>query len=229
MRRLSLLLTVVALPGCTLLTDFDRDLTVVLEVAGDIPAPRLGLVQRSRLDDCNTFCGRVRDCARNPELNPGCVFEAEGTSYQVANEAFLFNSCVGLCASATGDVAAFLDAVESCEPILEVREEGEDTLRDLANSLFCAGDVSLCAAFFCQPPKTEAGDVEAAAEAADTTVLEACINVELHGACLVNCERLPAEYWACVAQDSYGRVSGNVDREGLAVCNALAHCAGPAE
>ena len=62
--RCLLLTALAALPGCNLITDFDRDLVVVLEVLGDIREPRLGPVQEARVGRCEEFCELMRDCIR---------------------------------------------------------------------------------------------------------------------------------------------------------------------
>lgn len=215
--RCLLLTALAALPGCNLITDFDRDLVVVLEVLGDIPEPRLELDQRARVGRCEAFCELTRDCIRDPDLNPTCDYVAPGRDHTLSNETYLFNSCVGLCVAVEGPGALGIEAIRTCEPILAEPEPGaEDSLRQIASRLFCSGNFSLCANFFCAP--LESG----------STVFEACSSFDLGKNCVLNCERyLPADYWSCVGRDASSKLGATTEDEFAALCSALGYCVGP--
>lgn len=230
--RCLLLTALAALPGCNLITDFDRDLVVVLEVLGDIREPRLGPVQEARVGRCEEFCELMRDCIRGPGGDPTCDYVAPGRDHSVANESFALNSCVGICLTVNPEEAIYLNQIRTCDLILaeaplpepvevpigeDPAEEDpaeESTLRALASKIFCGGSLSICETIFCAP------------QLDGTIPLETCIGIDLEGHCELNCERyLPAEYWACVGQD-FVVLSTTLEEDEGVLCQSLAYCAG---
>lgn len=219
MRSLLLLLLTT---GCTLLTDFDRDLKVVLEITGTIPEPQFTTPLDQAREACLQACTLAQRCLYDPEVAPDCEHAPAFASYQQSNDDILLHVCVGVCVESSEILATGPQDLETCEDF-----DQKPLLKITANGLFCSGDVSICGELLC-------------AAAGDNTILETCIDIDLFGTCVPNCESLPEEYWTCAAEDAFFQgarferrnpMASEEEKDeasGQALCQALGRCAGAA-
>ncbi|MEZ4465972.1 MAG: hypothetical protein R3F60_07565 [bacterium] len=219
-------LTLLFLPACSLVTDFDRSYPkVTLELSGPVPLPEAGSGLARRQEACLAGCRLVQDCLYSGAVGDECARAPDGSSQASVNHDFYLHACVGTCL--TADTAAALLDLATCDDIAAIPQ-----LVTYGQAIFCQGETSVCSeAFLCLDLPRPL-----------PTLFEACIDLDLGGECVSACESLPEPFWACVSQDTFFDLESfkqQIEDEGgvaepdeiearlvRVMCERLARCAG---
>ena len=182
-----------SLAGCVAITDFERELPDALPpppdaVVGDAyEVPPVGAFPVSGLEEldpettaeCAQICTQLEACAFDDTLDDTWICDPHPD-----NQAFGLNACVGICANNLRLFQAV--TLSRCQQLQAMDNDGA---RDLMRSVFCI-EASMC------------GLLCFGAEAGEDSPIESCTGFRVTR-CPQTCRALPAEFWACVAQDVY--------------------------